>query len=139
MSALNGLRDMGVRLALDDFGTGYSSLGYLTQMPVDCLKIDRSFIHDMQEFPQQLMVVRGIVALSSALGLATVAEGVESDEDLRALRRIGCQLVQGFLFAQPLSAGDFAGWWREALAATSPASSSMSCSEATPRDAMTER
>jgi len=116
MSALNRLRDMGVRLALDDFGTGYSSLGYLTQMPVDCLKIDRSFIHDMQEFPQQLMVVRGIVALSSALGLATVAEGVESDEDLRALRRIGCQLVQGFLFAQPLSAADFAGWWREALA-----------------------
>ena len=116
LERLNELRAMGVRLALDDFGTGYSSLGYLTQLPVDCLKIDRSFIHDMQELPQQLMVVRGIVALSSALGLPTVAEGVESNEDLRALRRIGCHLVQGYLFTEPLTAGEFADWWREALA-----------------------
>ncbi len=116
LEALNALREMGVRLALDDFGTGYSSLGYLTQLPVDCLKIDRSFIHDMQELPQQLMVVRGIVALSSALGLPTVAEGVESNEDLRALRRIGCHLVQGYLFTEPLTASEFADWWREALA-----------------------
>lgn len=116
LEALNQLREMGVRLALDDFGTGYSSLGYLTQLPVDCLKIDRSFIHDMQVLPQQLMVVRGIVALSSALGLPTVAEGVESNEDLRALRRIGCHLVQGYLFAAPMTADDFTGWWRDALA-----------------------
>lgn len=116
LEALNALRGMGVRLALDDFGTGYSSLGYLTQLPVDCLKIDRSFIHDMQELPQQLMVVRGIVALSSALGLPTVAEGVESNEDLRALRRIGCHLVQGYLFTEPLTADEFSDWWRDALA-----------------------
>ena len=116
LEALNQLRGMGVRLALDDFGTGYSSLGYLTQLPVDCLKIDRSFIHDMQELPQQLMVVRGIVALSSALGLPTVAEGVESNEDLRALRRIGCHLVQGYLFTEPLTADEFSDWWRDALA-----------------------
>ena len=116
LEALNQLRGMGVRLALDDFGTGYSSLGYLTQLPVDCLKIDRSFIHEMQELPQQLMVVRGIVALSSALGLPTVAEGVESNEDLRALRRIGCHLVQGYLFTEPLTADEFSDWWRDALA-----------------------
>ncbi|MGE0310986.1 MAG: putative bifunctional diguanylate cyclase/phosphodiesterase [Lautropia sp.] len=109
--ALRMLKSMGVRLALDDFGTGYSSLAYLTELPLDCLKIDRSFISEVQTHPQRLMVVRGIVALSSALGFATVAEGVENQDDLSALQKAGCQLVQGYYYSKPLAAADFAAWW----------------------------
>ena len=113
LSALRMLKDLGVRLALDDFGTGYSSLAYLTQLPLDCLKIDRSFIQEMQINPQQLMVVRGIVALGSALGLTTTAEGVENREELVALQKMGCQMVQGYYFTRPLTATDFDTWWRQ--------------------------
>ncbi len=112
LTALRTLKDLGVRLALDDFGTGYSSLAYLTQLPLDCLKIDRSFIQEMQINPQQLMVVRGIVALGSALGLTTTAEGVENREELVALQKMGCQMVQGYYFTRPLTATDFDTWWR---------------------------
>ncbi len=113
LSALRTLKDLGVRLALDDFGTGYSSLAYLTQLPLDCLKIDRSFIQEMQINPQQLMVVRGIVALGKALGLTTTAEGVENREELVALQKMGCQLVQGYYFTRPLTATGFDTWWRQ--------------------------
>ncbi|MGE0800028.1 MAG: putative bifunctional diguanylate cyclase/phosphodiesterase [Lautropia sp.] len=112
LSALRVLKELGVRLALDDFGTGYSSLAYLTQLPLDSLKIDRSFIREMQSNPQQLMVVRGIVALGSALGLQTTAEGVENREELVALQKMGVQLVQGYYFTRPLTATDFDAWWR---------------------------
>jgi predicted signal transduction protein with EAL and GGDEF domain len=113
LTALRTLKDLGVRLALDDFGTGYSSLAYLTQLPLDSLKIDRSFIQEMQINPQQLMVVRGIVALGSALGLTTIAEGVENREELVALQKMGCLLVQGYYFTRPLPATDFEAWWRQ--------------------------
>ncbi len=113
LSALRTLKDLGVRLALDDFGTGYSSLAYLTQLPLDCLKIDRSFIQEMQINPQQLMVVRGIVALGSALGLTTTAEGVENRDEMVALQKMGCQMVQGYYFTRPLTATDFDTWWRQ--------------------------
>ena len=113
LMALRTLKDLGVRLALDDFGTGYSSLAYLTQLPLDSLKIDRSFIQEMQINPQQLMVVRGIVALGSALGLTTTAEGVEHREELVALQKMGCQMVQGYYFTRPLTATDFDTWWRQ--------------------------
>jgi diguanylate cyclase (GGDEF)-like protein len=116
LSALRVLKDLGVRLALDDFGTGYSSLAYLTQLPLDCLKIDRSFIQEMQINPQQLMVVRGIVALGSALGLTITAEGVENREELIALQKMGCQMVQGYFFTRPLTATDFDTWWRQTRA-----------------------
>ncbi len=116
LSALRVLKDLGVRLALDDFGTGYSSLAYLTQLPLDLLKIDRSFIQEMQINPQQLMVVRGIVALGSALGLTITAEGVENREELIALQKMGCQLVQGYFFTRPLTATDFDTWWRQTRA-----------------------
>ena len=112
LAALRVLKELGVRLALDDFGTGYSSLAYLTQLPLDSLKIDRSFIREMQVNPQQLMVVRGIVALGSALGLSTTAEGVEHREELLSLQKLGCHLVQGYYFTRPLTANDFEAWWR---------------------------
>jgi diguanylate cyclase (GGDEF)-like protein len=101
LDSLQGLKQLGVRLALDDFGTGYSSLAYLTQLPIDTLKIDRSFVDKLGESGQSRAVVRSITALAQALGLSTVAEGVETREQLDSLRALGCDEVQGYFYAQP--------------------------------------
>ena len=102
VAVLTRLRDLGVRLALDDFGTGYSSLSYLQRLPVDILKIDRSFIGGVTGSAEESALARAIVNLSQTLGLETVAEGIETAEQLRALRELGCQLGQGYHFARPL-------------------------------------
>jgi EAL domain-containing protein (putative c-di-GMP-specific phosphodiesterase class I)/FixJ family two-component response regulator len=94
-------RDMGVSIAVDDFGTGYSSLSYLHNLPVDILKIDRAFIASLPE-STPAAVTQAIVQLATALGLKTVAEGIETDTQLRACRELGCQRGQGFLFAEPM-------------------------------------
>jgi PAS domain S-box-containing protein len=99
---LGELRGLGVRLALDDFGTGYSSLSYLRQLPVDLLKIDRSFVAGVTRGPEDSAVARAVIKLAEALGLATLAEGIETTEQAFALRALGCQLGQGYLFARPL-------------------------------------
>jgi diguanylate cyclase (GGDEF)-like protein len=112
LDSLQGLKQLGVRLALDDFGTGYSSLAYLTQLPIDTLKIDRSFVDKLGESGQSRAVVRSITALAQALGLSTVAEGVETREQLDSLRALGCDEVQGFFYARPMPAGELQGWWR---------------------------
>ncbi len=112
IDSLQGLKQLGVRLALDDFGTGYSSLAYLTQLPIDTLKIDRSFVDKLGSSGQSRAVVRSITALARALGLSTVAEGVETREQLDSLRALGCDEVQGFYFARPMPADDLPGWWR---------------------------
>jgi diguanylate cyclase (GGDEF)-like protein len=111
LGSLHGLKHLGVRLALDDFGTGYSSLAYLTQLPIDTLKIDRSFIDQLGENGQSRAVVRSITALAQALGLSTVAEGVETRSQLDSLRALGCNEVQGYLFARPMPADDLPQWW----------------------------
>ena len=99
---LDGLRAKGVRIALDDFGTGYSSLGYLSRYPVDTLKIDQSFVsHMLTQRPAQA-VVAALVDLGHSLEMSVVAEGVEEDAQLQALRAIGCDLVQGYLFGRAL-------------------------------------
>jgi diguanylate cyclase (GGDEF)-like protein/PAS domain S-box-containing protein len=95
------LRDLGVELAVDDFGTGYSSLSSLIERPVDVLKIDQSFVSALPS-PASGAVVRAIVALAAALGLTTIAEGVEQEAQLEALRELGCDRVQGFLLAHPM-------------------------------------
>jgi EAL domain-containing protein (putative c-di-GMP-specific phosphodiesterase class I) len=95
------LKALGVRLALDDFGTGYSSLGYLVQLPFDKLKIDRLFIDGAARSEKMQHVLRGIVALGHGLGMTVVAEGVEQPDDLALLRLIGCDQVQGYIFAHP--------------------------------------
>jgi diguanylate cyclase (GGDEF)-like protein/PAS domain S-box-containing protein len=95
------LRDLGVELAVDDFGTGYSSLSSLIERPVDVLKIDRSFVSALPT-PASAAVVRAIVAMAAALDLSTVAEGVEEQAQLDALRQLGCDRVQGFLLAHPM-------------------------------------
>jgi diguanylate cyclase (GGDEF)-like protein/PAS domain S-box-containing protein len=99
---LTALRRLGVRLALDDFGTGYSSLSYLQRLPVDILKIDRSFVAGVARSIEDSALARGILTLANTLGLETVAEGIETAEQLAALRELGCQLGQGYFFARPL-------------------------------------
>jgi EAL domain-containing protein (putative c-di-GMP-specific phosphodiesterase class I) len=102
--ALGELRAAGVRIALDDFGTGYSSLAYLRRVPVDVLKVDRSFVHDVTE-RSGAAVVRAVVAMAESLGLDCVAEGVETDRQLAALRVLGCPGAQGYLLGRPQPAG----------------------------------
>jgi diguanylate cyclase (GGDEF)-like protein/PAS domain S-box-containing protein len=98
------LKALGVRVAIDDFGTGYSSLSYLRQFPVDVLKIDRSFIASIQDSAEAVAVVRTLVQLGKTLDLEVVAEGIELEAQLDALRREGCDTAQGYLFGRPLDA-----------------------------------
>ena len=110
LPTLEALRAAGVRLAIDDFGTGYSSLAYLTQLPIQVLKIDRSFVKDLGRSRSSEAVVATVMALARALRLRVVAEGVESDEQLVRLRNLGCDAVQGFLFARPMPADEWPGF-----------------------------
>lgn len=101
---LEGLKKLGVKLAIDDFGTGYSSLSYLRRFPVDVLKIDRAFVTGLGTSKEDSAIVHLIITLAQALGLETVAEGVETHEQLLELRSLGCDQLQGFLISRPLSA-----------------------------------
>jgi diguanylate cyclase len=103
---LSALKELGLRLALDDFGTGYSSLRALQHFPVDVVKIDRSFIEPIERDPQEAAIVAAVISLSHALGLRTVAEGIETIAQVDRLRALGCDLAQGFYFAKPGPAGD---------------------------------
>ena len=110
MAALHQLRDLGVRIALDDFGTGYSSLSYLRSFPFDKVKIDRSFVTDLANDNNGHAVIRAITTLAEALGMETLAEGVEDATQLEILRREGCRSVQGYLLSSPMAAGDVRKW-----------------------------
>src|SRR5260370_34946018 len=101
IEALDKLRATGVRLCIDDFGTGYSSLSYLHELPIDSLKIDRSFIGAMVEDERKIKIVQSILVLGKALGIDVVAEGVETPEQAELLRRLGCERAQGYFFARP--------------------------------------
>ncbi len=98
---LTELRRMGVRVSLDDFGTGYSTLTWLHGLPIDQIKIDRSFVAPLPDHAASVALVRGVVALARELDIAVVAEGVETDAQLDALLGAGAELVQGFLFGRP--------------------------------------
>ncbi len=106
INTMHELKRMGVSLSLDDFGTGYSSLSYLRRFPVDRVKIDRSFVHDVTSNTGGADIVRSILALSQKLGLGAIAEGVETEAQLGYLQKQGCPEMQGFLFSPPLSATD---------------------------------
>jgi EAL domain-containing protein (putative c-di-GMP-specific phosphodiesterase class I) len=106
IKSLTDLKALGVTLSVDDFGTGYSSLAYLEQFPVDELKIDRSFIHNLTVRSDKRTLVAAMVAMGRALGLQVVAEGVETTAQLHAVRELGCDLAQGYLFATPQSSRD---------------------------------
>ncbi len=103
------LRDLGVRVSIDDFGTGYSSLSYLRDLPIDCLKIDRSFVQGLGADRRDSALVGAVVAMALELGLSVVAEGVETPEQFAQLERLGCQQAQGFLFGRPCPAADMPG------------------------------
>ena len=104
------LKALGVLLAIDDFGTGFSSLSYLQRFPIDRLKIDQSFIRDIENRPANRSIVQAIVVLGKSLSLEVIAEGVESESELRAARESGCDEVQGYLYSPALSAEALWDW-----------------------------
>ena len=101
-SVLTELAGLGVCIAIDDFGTGYSSLAYLKRFPVQVLKIDQSFVFDIERESENRAIVEAVVGLASNLGLKVVAEGVETAEQLRVVRDLGCDLAQGFFIGHPV-------------------------------------
>jgi EAL domain-containing protein (putative c-di-GMP-specific phosphodiesterase class I) len=103
---LEKLRALGVELSIDDFGTGYSSLSYLHRLPIDTLKIDRSFVSRMAENNENKEIVRTIIMLAKTLGMGVIAEGVETREQAELLRELECQCVQGFLISKPIDADE---------------------------------
>jgi predicted signal transduction protein with EAL and GGDEF domain len=106
VAELQRLNDAGVKIALDDFGTGYSTLRYLTQLPINILKIDRSFVAGMNGTPQNAVVADTVLRLGRMMNLTTIAEGVESPSQADELAELGCRQAQGYLFARPMPAGD---------------------------------
>jgi EAL domain-containing protein (putative c-di-GMP-specific phosphodiesterase class I) len=114
IAVLQALKSWGVRLAIDDFGTGQSSLAYLQHLPVDELKVDRSFVQDVNTDPRREALLKSIVGVGQGLGLTVTAEGVENEAELAVIRSAGCDLVQGYLLAKPMALDDFEGWLRAA-------------------------
>ena len=104
LKTLHKLRALGVRISMDDFGTGYSSLSYLRSFPFDKIKIDRSFMRDLKSKGDSLAIIKAVIGLGHSLGMSTTAEGIETEEQLAAVREQGCNEVQGFLFSPPVSA-----------------------------------
>lgn len=112
---LHRLNDIGVQISIDDFGTGYSSLAYLTTLPISELKIDRSFVRDLGSTPQSSAVVTAIIALARSLDLRVVAEGVENLRQMEVLHRLGCGIMQGFLFSVAKPAAEIDTWLRQTV------------------------
>jgi diguanylate cyclase (GGDEF)-like protein len=110
LTTLNALKSIGVEIAIDDFGTGYSSLSYLRRFPIDRIKIDGTFVRDIDSGDDGLAIVRAIIGLGTSLAMRTTAEGVETPDQARRLRDLGCDDAQGFLFAPPLPADEFAAY-----------------------------
>ena len=113
--ALHRLNEIGVEISIDDFGTGYSSLAYLTTLPISELKIDRSFVRDLGLTPQSTAVITAIIALARSLGLRVIAEGVENLRQMEVLHRLGCVVMQGFLFSRPQPPEDIETWLQQTI------------------------
>jgi EAL domain-containing protein (putative c-di-GMP-specific phosphodiesterase class I) len=110
VAVLHDLRALGLHLAMDDFGTGYSSLSYLQRLPVDCIKIDRSFVIKLGHEAEATAIVTAVVHLAEALDLKVIAEGVETVDQLDRLSGLGCEFGQGYLWSRPMPAADFMAW-----------------------------
>jgi len=124
--ALHALRDLGLHLDIDDFGTGYSSLSYLQRFPVESLKVDRSFVSELDERADNTAIVRAIIGLGDSLGLPIIAEGVERRSQVTRLQSLGCHLAQGYLFGRPLPAEALGAYPSEDLSPWRPAEVSVS-------------
>lgn len=103
---LNKIHDLGVKVSIDDFGTGYSSLSYLKKLPIDCIKIDRSFVIDIGQNESTESIIQAILVMSSKLGLFNVAEGIETAEQLSFFEGTHCDLIQGYIFSKPLTTAE---------------------------------
>jgi EAL domain-containing protein (putative c-di-GMP-specific phosphodiesterase class I) len=112
VEVLRQLKDMGIEVAIDDFGTGYSSLSYLKRFPIGCVKIDRSFVRDVVNSPEDAGIVDAIVAMARQLRFRVVAEGVETGEQADFLHRHGCDQIQGYLVSRPQPADQLVEWLR---------------------------
>jgi len=121
MAALHRLGQRGVRLAIDDFGTGYSNLSYLKRFNLDKLKIDRSFVRDLCDEGEDRIIVQAMLQMARNLQIKTVAEGVESTDTAQRLQGMGCDEVQGFLYARPMPASALDDWFATTMAAVAPA------------------
>ena len=108
-------KNMGITIALDDFGTGYSSFSYLKKLPIDSLKIDKSFIDDISEDEKSRKIVHSIITIANNLNLDTVAEGVETENQVNILKNLGCNIIQGYVFSKPLSVGEFENYLKKSL------------------------
>jgi EAL domain-containing protein (putative c-di-GMP-specific phosphodiesterase class I) len=104
---MTALRKLGIRFSMDDFGTGYSALGYLKRLPVDELKIDRTFVEDIHEDDQSRAMAEAILGIAGFLGLRVVAEGIENEQQFELLRDKGCNLFQGYHLGRPMTAEAF--------------------------------
>jgi diguanylate cyclase (GGDEF)-like protein len=118
MQTLHRLRDLGVRISMDDFGTGYSSLSYLRAFPFDKIKIDRSFMQGLSPREDSMAIIKAVIGLGRSLGMSTTAEGIETEEQLAAIRAQGCSEAQGYLFSPPLPASGIGALLGKAGAAT---------------------
>jgi EAL domain-containing protein (putative c-di-GMP-specific phosphodiesterase class I) len=108
VSVLSALKSIGVRLAVDDFGTGYSSLSYLKRFPIDSLKIDQSFVHDITTDTDDVTIVSAVITMAKGLKKCVIAEGVETEEQMTFLQAHGCDEAQGYYFSKPVVAHQFA-------------------------------
>ena len=109
-AVMDRLSAMGIGIAIDDFGTGFSSLSHLRQLPVDLIKVDKSFVLNMDHSEDDAVIVRSTIALGHSLGLEVVAEGVETEETLQTLRALDCDFAQGFHVCRPIPADEMADW-----------------------------
>lgn len=107
IAKMSALKARGVSFSIDDFGTGYSSLAYIKQMPFDQLKIDRSFVREILNNPNDATIARSIIGLADSLGLEVIAEGVENEDQYAFLKQAGCRAFQGYFFSRPRSMDDF--------------------------------
>jgi len=110
IAVLRALRDTGVKLSIDDFGTGYSSLAYLQKLPVQELKIDRSFVMDLDRHPASQQLVQAMVGMGHGLGLQVTVEGVETEAERNTLRQLGADVMQGYLVSKPLHGAALQDW-----------------------------
>jgi EAL domain-containing protein (putative c-di-GMP-specific phosphodiesterase class I) len=111
LETLGRLKRLDLQLAIDDYGTGYSSLSYLRQLPVDTLKIDQSFVRNLQRDQGCEAIVHSTIELAHSLGLSVIAEGVEDAATLSRLQDLACDMAQGYCISRPLPAAEFKGWW----------------------------